>query len=111
MLIRLVEACNCGQRGLSGIGRIGDGRSGGERWPCWCAWTIRRILLSPGLTLGTWSEFWGPEVYEMSNFTTALGSRAVSMVPFQFMSLLTDSTVAAIAADRMGSWRFQNTNA
>ena len=57
------------------------------------------------------SEFWGPEVYEMSNFTTALGSRAVSLVPFQFMSLLTDSTVAAIAADRMGSWRFQNTNA
>jgi hypothetical protein len=52
------------------------------------------------------SEFWGPSVYEMSNFTTALGSRAVSMVPFQFMSLLSMAT--ANAANRMGSWRFQN---
>ena len=52
------------------------------------------------------SEFWGPEVYEMSNFTTALGSRAVSMVPFQFMSLLTDAV--AHADDRMGSWRLVN---
>ena len=33
------------------------------------------------------SEFWGPSVYEMSNFTTVLGSRAVSMVPFQFDEL------------------------
>ena len=34
------------------------------------------------------SEFWGPSCYEMSNFTTVLGSRAVSMVPFQFMCIL-----------------------
>ena len=52
------------------------------------------------------SEFWGPSVYEMSNFTTALGSRAVSMVPFQFMSVL--SGLAAHSANRMGSWRFTN---
>ena len=50
------------------------------------------------------SEFWGPSVYEMSNFTTVLGSRAVSMVPFQFMSVL--SGLAAHSANRMGSWRF-----
>ena len=54
------------------------------------------------------SEFWTPSCYEMSNFTTVLGSRAVSMVPFQFMSLL--SGLAAHAADRMGSWRFQDTD-
>ena len=55
---------------------------------------------------GYWSEFWGPEVYEMSNFTTAMGSRAVSMVPFQFMSLLTDAV--ANTDEKMGSWHFQN---
>lgn len=52
------------------------------------------------------SEFWGPSCYEMSNFTTALGSRAVSLVPFQFMSLLSMATANVL--DRMGSWRFQN---
>ena len=55
---------------------------------------------------GYWSEFWGPSVYEMSGFTTVLGSRAISMVPFQFMSVL--SGLAAHSANRMGSWRFQD---
>ena len=55
---------------------------------------------------GYMSEFWGPSVYEASNFTTVLGSRAVSMVPFQFMSVLSMAT--ANVGDRMGSWRFQN---
>ena len=57
---------------------------------------------------GYWSEFWGPSVYEMSNFSTVLGSRAVSMVPFMFDSLL--STAAANSANRMGSWRMQDAN-
>ena len=52
------------------------------------------------------SEFWGPSMYEMSNFTTAIGSRSVSMVPFQFMSVL--SRAVANRQNRMGSWRFQN---
>ena len=52
------------------------------------------------------SEFWAPSCYEASNFSTVLGSRAVSMVPFQFMCLL--SNAPAHADDRMGSWRFQN---
>ena len=52
------------------------------------------------------SEFWAPSCYEASNFTTVLGSRAVSLVPFQFMCIL--SGAAAHADDRMGSWRFQD---
>ena len=53
------------------------------------------------------SEFWTPACYESSNFETVLGSRAVSLVPFMFESILANSTVPAIMADRMGSWRFQ----
>ena len=53
------------------------------------------------------SEFWTPSCYEMSNFSTVLGSRAASMVPFQFMSIL--SRAAANVNDRMGSWRFEDT--
>ena len=52
------------------------------------------------------SEFWAPSCYEASNFTTVLGSRAVSLVPFQFMCIL--SGLAAHADDRMGSWRLQD---
>ena len=52
------------------------------------------------------SEFWAPSCYEASNFTTVLGSRAVSLVPFQFMCTL--SGAPAHSDDRMGSWRFQD---
>ena len=52
------------------------------------------------------AEFWAPSCYEASNFTTVLGSRAVSLVPFQFMCIL--SGAVAHADDRMGSWRFQD---
>ena len=55
------------------------------------------------------SEFWAPSCYEASNFTTALGSRAVSMIPFQFMCILSGLTLHS--ADRMGSWRFQDADA
>ena len=55
--------------------------------------------------IGYWSEFWGPSLYEMSNFTTGLGSRSTSMVPFQFMSVL--SGAVAHVDNRMGSWKFQ----
>ena len=56
--------------------------------------------------VGYWSEFWGPSLYEMSNFTTGLGSRSVSMVPFQFMSVLSGAVLHV--DNRMGSWKFQN---
>ena len=60
-----------------------------------------------GVTTPYVSEFWTPAGYESSNFATVLGSRGVSLVPFMFESIL--SNAPAHAADRMGSWRFQNT--
>ena len=44
--------------------------------------------------MGPYVRVLGAEVYEMSNFTTVLGSRAVSMVPFQFMQPVDGCDVA-----------------
>ena len=49
------------------------------------------------------SEFWGPSVYEMNNFSTVLGSRAVSMVPFHVYELLL-SGLAAYKTCRRPVW-------
>ena len=69
-----------------------------------------RVDSSPYIAVGGgyWSEFWGPSVYEASNFTTVLGSRAISMVPFQFMSVLSGLAAYKTANTRMGSWKMQN---
>ena len=95
-----------GVAGYRSVGVSAMGVAVTLRWLCWCGSTIRLMLLLRAIRGAYISEFWAPSCYEASNFTTVLGSRAVSLVPFQFMCIL--SGAVAHADDRMGSWRFQD---